>query len=401
MTGANPPSPVNPFEPQTVGAAEMGVPDGMGEAAGAASAPPLVAVRGSYGEMGAAYGEQTALLVEGNVADYLKRFRDSAGLTDQQVRSRGGRYRSIVAAYNADIADMLDGLADGSGLPAEYIYALNARTEILYGARSSEDACTSVAVLPTHTSDGHVLLAENWDWHPEQQHLTLLLSTVDESGFAVLTLAEAGMIAKVGMNSAGLGVCANLLVCDRDGSGDGVPYHLLLRGVLQSRTMAHATRAALTPDRVSSGNILIGDAGGETIDLEVVPDDFGYVLPTAGMVAHSNHFVSGVPVRDMRKAVSALSLLRPTRARHLLEPALETRSVTISDLQAVLRDHYSFPNSICRHVDEADDPSERECSLYSMVMDLTDRSLFIAAHPACENFYVRFLVGNLLEKAAD
>lgn len=392
-------SPASPRQPQHAGAAEVEELDGGPWTAGTVSAPPLISVSGSYHEMGAAYGQQTADLVEANVTDYLRRFRDSVGLTDQEVRSRGERYRAITSAYSADIAAMLDGLADGSGLAAEYIYALNARTEILYGTSSFEDACTSVAVLPTHTSDGHTLLAENWDWHPEQQHLTLLLSTLDEAGFAVLTLAEAGMIAKVGMNSAGLGVCANLLVCDRDGPGDGVPYHLVLRGVLQSRTMAHATRAALMSDRVSSGNILIGDAGGEAIDLEVVPGDFGYVLPTDGMVAHSNHFVSGVPVRDMRKAVSALSLLRPTRARHLLEPALETRSVTIAHLQAVLRDHYSFPNSICRHVDEVDPPSERECSLYSMIMDLTDRSLLIAGHPACENSYVRFQVQGAFEQA--
>lgn len=361
---------------------------------------PLLSLRGSYGQMGTAYGRRVSELIEQNVADYLARFRNLAGLTDSEVREYGERYRRIARDYSADIADMLDGVAEGSGQPPQHIYALNARTEILYGTRSAEDACTSVAVLPSHAADGHMLLAENWDWHPEQRDLSLLLATCDETGFTVITLAEAGMLAKVGMNSAGLGVCANLLVCERDGPGEGVPYHLLLRGVLQSRTMADGTRAALTPPRVSSGNILIGDAGGEAIDLEVVPGDFGYLLPIDGMIAHSNHFASTVPVHDLRKSSSALSLLRPSRARHLLEPVLETRSVSLEDLRAVLRDHYSYPNSICRHVDERDAVQDRMCSLYSITMDLTDRTFFIAGHPGCENQYEQVRLADISAETA-
>lgn len=361
---------------------------------------PLVSVQGSYGEMGVDYGRRTAELIATNVADYRARFRDIVGLTDREVRACGERYRAIARDYNNDIADMLDGIADGSGQPAPHIYALNARTEILYGAQSSDDACTSLAILPSHTVDGHTLLAENWDWHPEQQRLTLLLATSDESDFTVLTLAEAGMLAKVGMNSAGLGVCANLLVSDRDGPGQGVPYHLLLRGALQAQTMADALRATLTPARVSSGNILIGDAGGEAIDLELVPGDFGYLLPTGGMIGHANHFASALPVGDLKKSSSALSLLRPERARHLLEPVLDTRSVTLADLQAVLRDHYSFPNSICRHVDERDEPSDRMCSLYSITMDLTEHVFAIAGHPACEMPYEQLRLDDARKAAA-
>lgn len=348
---------------------------------------PMVAVSGSYGEMGVAYGRQMAGLIARNVEDYARRFRDVAGLPEPQVRAWGNRYRAAARGYDASIEAMLAGVAEGAGQPPEHIFALNARTEILYGSAAGEEACTSVAVLGSHTAGGQVLLGQNWDWHPEQQELTLLLATRDEDGFTVLTLAEAGMLAKTGLNSAGIGVCANLLVSGRDRGGDGVPYHLLLRGVLQARTMADAHRAALACPRVSSGNLLIADAGGEAIDLEVVPGDFGYLLPADGLITHSNHFLTAVPVSDLRKGISALTLLRPERARHLLEPKLAARAVTTEDLQQVFRDHYSFPNGICRHADDRDPAPDRACSVYSIVMDLTQRRFLIAQHPPCEHPY--------------
>lgn len=348
---------------------------------------PVVAVAGSYGDMGVAYGRQMAGLIGRNLEDYSRRFREVADLPDTQVRAWGSRYRAVARRYDPSIEAMLSGVAEGAGQAPEHIFALNARTEILYGSAARDEACTSAAVLASHTADGHVLLGQNWDWHPEQEELTFLLVTRDEDGFTVLTLAEAGMIAKTGLNSAGIGVCANLLVSDRDRGGEGVPYHLLLRGVLQSRSMADAHKAALACPRVSSGNLLIADAGGEAIDLEVVPGDFGYLVPADGLITHSNHFLTGVPVGDLRKGLSALTLLRPERARHLLEPKLEARAVTAEDLQAVFRDHYSYPNGICRHVDLRDPVLDRTCSVYSIVMDLTQQRFTIAQYPPCEHEY--------------
>ena len=349
---------------------------------------PLLSLEGRPGNMGFEYGRRMSTPIHDNVVSYMRRFREVAGLDRDGVFRWGAHYHRAIAGYDPSIAAFLEGIASGAGLRDEHIFALNARTEILYGqAASAEEGCTSLAVLPSHTEDGHVLLGQNWDWHPDQGPMTFLLATRDEDGFEVLTLTEAGMIAKTGLNSAGIGVCANLLVSDRDRGGDGVPYHALLRGVLQSRTMADALRAATMPARISSGNLLIADAGGEAIDLEVVPGDFGWVLPDGGMIAHSNHFVSGVPVGDLKKASSALTLLRPSRARHLLEPRLEKRAVTVDDLIGVFRDHYSFPNAICRHVDERDAMRERACSVWSIAMDLTERRFGIAAHPPCEHEY--------------
>ena len=363
----------------------------------AVGGPGLLVVEGEYGQMGAAIGAATAGLVGRNLEAYRRRFQDEAGLSDADVRRWGNVYREVAGRYDADIRAALDGLAEGAGQPAEYVYALNARTEMLYGSAYKDEGCTSVAVLGSRTADGHTLLAQNWDWNAEQGPVTFLLATRDAEGFSVLTLAEAGMLAKSGLNSAGLGVCANLLISDADRGGDGVPYHLLLRGVLQSRTMADAHRKVLPQPRISSGNLLIADAGGEAIDLEVAPGDAGYLVPDDGLIAHANHFDSRIGVKDLKRDTAALTLLRPVRARHLLEPALARRDVTTADIQATLRDHYSYPDAICRHVNPAD--PARIVSVYSVIMDLDARTLSIAAHPACEQPYATWRLPEVFDAA--
>jgi len=362
--------------------------------------PPLIALEGTYPQMGAELGRRTRDLVERSISAYQRRFRDEAGLGDGDVRRWGGRYHQVARTYDARIAQMLEGLAEGAGQPVELIFALNARTELLFGTGYRDEGCTSIAVLPEHTAEGHTLLAQNWDWQPQQGPLTFLLATRDEDGMEVLTLAEAGMLAKSGLNSAGLGVCANLLVSDADRGGEGVPYHFLLRGVLQAPRMSVAQRQVLDVTRISSGNLLIADAGGEAIDLEVAPGAFGHLLPEDGVVTHANHFASDIPVRDLKVAGSALTILRAARSRRLLLRSATRGTTRPEDVVAVLRDHYSFPDSICRHPDPDQPESEAVASVYSIVMDLDARELYIASHSPCAEPYARWRLSEVFSPAA-
>ncbi|MFJ9088148.1 C45 family autoproteolytic acyltransferase/hydrolase [Streptomyces sp. NPDC102384] len=360
--------------------------------------PRLIVVQGSYRQMGEDLGRATADLIARSLDTYVGRFRDDAGLSDADIDRWGRIYLDIAASYSPEIAAMLDGMATGSRQPAHRLAALNARTEMLYGTGYRDEGCTSLSVLPRYTGDGHTLLAQNWDWHPEQAEVTFLLATRDETGFSVLSLAEAGMFAKSGLNSSGLGVCANLLVSDRDRGGAGVPYHYLLRGALQARTMSGAHKKLLPVERISSGNVLLADGtGGEAIDFELAPDVFGTLLPENGLIAHANHFETPLPLHDKKAATSALTLLRSVRARHLLEPALNERRVGVADVVATLRDEWSFPDGICRHPDPDVPEGERNATVYSVVMDLTDRVLWIAPGPPSQHGYARWELDTLFD----
>ena len=404
---------------------------------------PLIRVQGTPAECGHGYGSAARDLIVANLDFYLRRFRDEAGLSTAAVRAAGLAFRTATLRHHPRVAELLDGVADGAGTDVGEIYALNARTELLYGQRragvdgsaatsgidspgsagadsfaSAVDSspsgvessgghvggphgdpaaggCTSVGVLGTHTANGHLLLGQNWDWHPDQREVMVLLATRDERGLTVLTLAEAGMLAKTGLNSAGVGVCVNMLGCDRDGlpsdgTAPGVPYHVLLRAVLEADSLAEALKAACRGGRNSSINLLLGQAaehGGELIDLELVPGDAGWSHPVDGGITHANHLETGLPVYDTIKDWGGSSLFRAARARRLLAARAAVGKIGESDLAAVFRDHASYPQSICRHVDERYPPAERAETVYSVLLDLDDQRLGIAAGPVCAHRY--------------
>lgn len=367
---------------------------------------PLVSVSGTPTECGADYGSAAADRIALNLAVYRRRFADEAGLDAAAVRRAGAAFRAVTAELHPRIAAMLDGVGEGAGVAVEEVYALNARSELLYGAsvrrvrRAAPDgaggACTAVGVLGTHTANGHLLLGQNWDWHPDQREAMVLLATRDERGFGVLALTEAGMLAKAGLNSAGLGVCVNMLGCDRDGLDQagvpGVPYHVLLRAVLEADSLSWAIRTACRTPRNSSINLLVGLTGesavdGEMIDLELVPGDVGWLNPVDGLLTHANHLETALPVHDTTKDFGGSSPFRAARARRLLAEPAAGRKVTEADLADVFRDHASFPAAICRHVDERDVPAERSETVYSLILDLDERALGLAAGPPCRHDY--------------
>ncbi|HEY3009496.1 MAG TPA: C45 family peptidase [Micromonosporaceae bacterium] len=367
---------------------------------------PLISVAGTPADWGAAYGAAASALIDANLDLYRRRFADEAGLDIAAVRAAGAAFRSTTAALLPRIGAALDGVAEGAGVRVEDLYALNGRSELLYGARGTaspdgrDGGCTAVGVLGTHTASRRLLLGQNWDWHPDQRDAMVLLATRDERGHAVLTLAEAGMLAKAGINSAGVGVCVNLLGCDRDGlpldgAAPGVPYHVLLRAALEADSLTWALRAVLRLPRNTSMNMLLGQAasdpgdsaGDELIDLEVAPGDAGWLHPRGGLLTHANHFETSLAVYDTIKDWGGSSLFRAARARRLLEEPAQAGKVTEDDLAAVLRDHASFPHAICRHVDERDTPADRSETVYSILLDPGARRFGIAAGPPCRHEY--------------
>lgn len=367
---------------------------------------PMVVAEGTPAECGARYGAEAAGLIAANTEAYLRRFESRVGVTPAEARRAGAEFRAVTRRHHPRIAAMLDGVAEGAGVAVAEIYALNGRTELLYGTAISPCAadaavgatsppppagaseCTSIAVLDTHTDSGHTVLAQNWDWHPAQRPYTLLLATRDERGLAVITLAEAGMLAKAGLNSAGLGVCVNMLGCDRDGRPGGVPYHVLLRAVLEAPTLTDAIRAGCASPRGASINLLIGqaypDAEGEVIDLELVPGDVGVLHPDGGVLTHANHLETVLPgVHDTLRDLGGSSFFRSARARRLIGRAADGGKVSTDDLIAVLTDHASYPHAICRHDVASLDEEERSESIYSVILDLDQRRMSVAAGPPC------------------
>lgn len=339
---------------------------------------PTVTAAGPPRLRGEQYGEQAAERIARSVAHYRKVFADLAGLSWSETLARADNLEPALKAYDADTLEEIRGIADGAGQPVGAIVALNCRTELMYPAPAHE--CTTAAVLPERSGDGHVLLVQNWDWLCPAAETVVLLRLVTADGLEMVSLHEAGMVARGGCNAAGVGAVGNFLATDTDRTRSGIPLPLTGRRILLSPRLADALAALLGAQRSVSTNYLLASAEGLAVDLEATSDAEHPVDPVDGVLTHANHFrTPGITDTYMR--VVPDSLYRDGRMASLLagpEP------VTPQRLMAALRDHAGHPSSICRHPTSGSDDS---ATLSSLVMDLTTRELWITDGPPCTRPY--------------
>ena len=237
----------------------------------------------------------------------------NSGLSWDDVRDRAGRYRAIIES-ETDYLSELQGVADGAGVALDDIVALNSRTELLAEAfidsspkQRKTDGCTALAVLGDATAGGATLLSQNWDWLAHTVDTVVVLRVIRDDGPSYVTVTEAGLLAKAGLNSAGLGVCTNFLLTDRDGTVEGLPYHLTLRALLDAETLPEALNTLLHYQRASSANYLLAHSHGVAVDIEVTPGGAEGVhvrLPEDGVVTHANHFCTNGLEGDLSVSAS-------------------------------------------------------------------------------------------------
>lgn len=352
---------------------------------------PVIQVSGSALERGLQHGETARDRVIQSVEIYKSAFAERANLSWPEVLERAKGYADVIGSVAPNVLTEMNGIAEGAGLRSEEIVAINCRTEILFGhqatAGSTPHECTTIAVSPNASRNHKTLVGKNWDWKAICQDSVIILQVDQDDGPNFVMVVEAGMIGRDGFNEDGIAVCGNLLRSTLDGSKPGEPVPLIRRRILNSRRLDDALGAVLQAGRAASTNYLITHESGTIVNLEASPGQAYPVYPDQGLLTHSNHFTAtAAEVQAIGCDVSPDSLYRNQRARDLLQPKIG--DITIEDIQNTLRDHTGFPRSICRHPDDRDSETQRSASIASIVMDLTDRVMYVASGPPCSHEYV-------------
>jgi isopenicillin-N N-acyltransferase-like protein len=280
-------------------------------------------------------------------------------------------------------------VADSSGLDLDSLLALNIRYEILYyqlSARAMADGCTSFAVLPSATANGHLLIGQNWDWIPQVQGA--ILHTIEPDGLETISFTEAGIVGgKIGLNSAGLGLAVNgLHTTDDDWSRLSRPFHVRCYEILRARDLEAATQVVTCSKRACSTNFLIAQVSDRVANIEAAPNKARTFGPEDGFLVHTNHFLDP----------NALGVVEPPRERwsstyHRLDCLRELlarkRPLAVEDIQGYLRDHQAYPHSVCCHEDPDLPPAEHYRTVTSVIMDLDTRELYLSDGPPCQSAY--------------
>lgn len=241
---------------------------------------------------GARFGAHWADRLAGACDSYLRLFAQS-GVPEDIARSVAGECGTATEAHAPEIAEELRGVAEGSGLTLSDVHLLTARTEIL-ARMASPGECSTIVHVPGDGTPPRTL--QTWDWHETLSNETVVRRLRTSAGTGVVTFCEFGQPAKIGVNDRGLGVHFNILHHRSDGTGAGVPVHVLARMILdRAGTIEEAAAIAGSVPLAASSVLTVVTFDGRTAAaaaIEVSPVGVAVLpAPSGGVLAHTNHFL--------------------------------------------------------------------------------------------------------------
>ena len=361
---------------------------------------PLVRLTGTPYEQGHRHGQALKDRIAHNLSVYFDRFEREIKLPRADVLDRARRYGAAIESQNADYHAGLRGVADGSGFGLDELTALQVRYEILYYGFGKEamalaqaerevDGCTAFAVLPEASANGHLLVGQNWDWIPQVQGA--VLHTTDGDGFQTLAFTEAGIVGgKIGFNSAGVALAINgMTSTEDDWERLSKPFHVRCYEILRARDFDQAVAVVTDQPRACSTNFLIAQTPDRVVDIEAAPDKMRLLECEGGCLVHTNNFTAPeeIGVTETPSERRQYSVGRRSRLGELLSTR---ESVSVTNLQADLRDHVRYPYGICRHAAVGLEPPESHyITVTSVIMDVDAKTMLLTDGVPCENEYQR------------
>jgi len=182
-------------------------------------------------------------------------------------------------------------------------------------------------------------------------------------------LTEPGIIGKIGLNSHGIGTCLNILLVDKP--LNGVPIHIVLRAILDTRTIEEAKAVIRKAGCGKASNILFGDHKGDFYYVEFAGDETCLRKSKDQCTIHTNHYLER-PINpnegDFRNSY--------TRFQVAQEKASRLSQYSIDDMKALLTDRSSHEYPIWREY-KPDDDIQDVGTVATIIMDLKAQKLHV------------------------
>jgi isopenicillin-N N-acyltransferase-like protein len=246
--------------------------------------------------------------------------------------------------------------------------------------------------MPSASREGRLIHAQNWDWRVESLELGIVLRIQPAKGPSMLTFAEAGTLARAGLNSVGIAVTGNFIKADSDGRQQGVPLALIRRGILQSELYANALGVVCRTARSISNNMIVTHAEGEAVSLETCPEQVFWQQPEGGILVHANHFKTPAAlarVVDRSLETTPDSLYRDRRVTEALHNRRAAGLLGEQDVIDALQDRFGAPRAVCRSP-SAGPGGASSATVATIVMDPAARKMRIAPAPFKEHRFTEY-----------
>ncbi|KAF1925665.1 isopenicillin N acyltransferase [Didymella exigua CBS 183.55] len=319
----------------------------------------FIECRGTPYEIGVQHGRAAQLQIDRCIAFYANLFLQNCKLEWPQVLQRASEFEQQAKAKWPAFHEEIQGIADGAGKDLLDIVAINVRTEINFGLFS--DGCTALSWQTEERS----WLGQNWDWMTAQKQNIVITKITQAGKPTVLQVTEAGMIGKIGFNSAGLGVLFNAIRI-HGADATRLPAHFGLRMALESNSVADAVQKLESHGMASSAHILLGDAN-TALGLEFTKSTFAHCEPdSAGRIVHANHLLKHHPGETDTVWLKDSLVRVPTMTANAGSLGAEPSWEAVS---ALFEDEQNAPGAICR----TETAETGSATLFNIVMDLKSK----------------------------
>lgn len=345
---------------------------------------------------GVQVGKELADLIQKSVGFY-KRYLERRGVSSEQLQDLLTPYLlAAETAYPGSMA-VLKGMSVGATVPVMELFAINSFEELepelespdgtplfleskggvrppASPAPAGTERCSSVAVRAPATT----LLAHNEHWLAgDAGNIAVVIDRPADGRVAVASPTIVCCLPAVGLNAHGGAQGVGSLTASDDGIG--VPRVLVSRSALDSRDRGDAIARTSVLGRAGGYGYVYAFPGGDSFSVETT-GKLSKLLDGPGV--HTNHYQDN-ELAGLAPPASEGSKARLTRLRQLVE---ERAPATAQDMMEVMRDHDSSPQAICLHPNAAEGDEASAC-MFSMVVDVDARRMWVAPGHPCENDY--------------
>lgn len=340
-----------------------------------------IEVAGTPRELGRQLGEAAAGQIREFCAIAVERVNKTVAISRQAALRVALESIPLAERYSPSSMEEMRGTAEAAGVSLEDLMLLQIRNQL----KSDDGGCTSLSIGQPRSVDR--IVAQNWDADPALDPFTIVLTRRPTGKPAFTTITQAGLIAYIGFNDAGLGLCANTLPAPSRRLG--VPHYFLLRGIYEATSLDEALTAVFRGDRAIPANVMLTTPQGPA-NLEITINAIHVLTGDgAGQVTHTNHcrhpnlvsindsFPELIQSHARQKRID--TLLNSTHSQ--FPPDRET---SLNALKAALSDHEGYPRSICRHLND-EQPTGFWQTVFSVIIEPQQRQMHIARGTPCDH----------------
>lgn len=336
--------------------------------------PEFVAA-GSPRELGRAIGEQLGEPIRAFCDAALSQVNRTLQVSRENADLVAHESIALVEDYAPDMLQELRGTAEAARVSLDDLMLLQVRNQLR--ADGDSGGCTSIS---SRGEQGRIV-AQNWDNDPTLDPFTVVLTRRPAGKPALTTITQAGLIAYIGFNEAGIGLCLNTLPAPS--RTRGVPHYFTVRGIYEADSLDGAVAAVRRAERAIPANIMLTTPQGPA-DLEVTIDDVRVLTDDQNrIVTHTNH-CRHPELRHFDEEFPELAQSHSRQAR--VDRLMADSSGELDRIKSALRNHDGHPRSICRHANE--DPDVGHWStVFSVIIEPDARKMHITRGTPCDREY--------------